>query len=488
LIHRRIVRLKPIWQLRSAAVERTIGPVLAQKPRIEHRRPRDSFHGAAPEVPPFAGLVLLALVLGLLAACSDEPANQDAIGRLFEEAERAANAIPSEPLRWNAVEAIASGRAGAHQDQAAREGFSRAKGMVRDSSREDAAGWTGSELVRISVAESRAGLDGDAAATMTEGLAWLRRVSDDKRRATVLIALAGEMADEGESKAALTLVDAGVEAAQGLPNKWTQSWLFRSAADVYQKLGAEQQMRRAVNLAEPGAWLEDNEQQPIALMRLAETYALQGNRKSAMEIAAVLPENDHPPIQAALVEGLAATGELEAADAAARRIAHPQSQARAFRAIAHHRLRTGSRDKAHAAAQDALSAARRMTDGTRVIVYYGIARLLLRAEDPAGAKEVLAEAMDLNQQQGTRWNMNEFIDSVLALAKSGDVSGAEKLAKMIADPAQKASALARVTVERAHAAARRGELEQARDLARSIDDPYYRAKGMLAVIEGLSGR
>lgn len=435
----------------------------------------------------------VALLLTMLSACSESAPDQAEIEKLFKEAEAASNEIAGNnpAAKVSALIAIATTRANSEDIEAARTSFNQAKTLARNFEGnnfegDNAAYWRGFTLGRVGAAEARVGFDDASGATVSEALTQLKKIADTKTRAGAMINVARELAASTAAEAALSFLAEAVEAAQDMPDRWEKSWLFREAADVYKALGAQEIGRNALSLAEAGAWLEeDATSQPIELMRLAEAKARLGDREGALAIMQALRENYYPPIQAALVEAQVADGKIAAAETAASEIAHPPSRTTAYMAIAEHYLRQAAPEQAKEAALKGLAAVRGGSEETRVIRYYALADILLRARDLEGAKQTLTEAMHLNQEQGSFWNFNEFSEVNVALAKAGELDAAEKIAGLINDPEQRNRELAKLKVVRARNEARQGKFKLAHDLAHGIRYPYQRARALLAVIDGL---
>jgi len=431
----------------------------------------------------------VALLLTMLSACSESAPDQAEIEKLFKEAEAASNEITgNNPAKVSALIAIATTRADSENIEAAHTSFNQVKTLARNFEGNDAAYWRGLTLRRIAAAEARVGFDDASGATASEALTQLKKIADTKTRAKAMIGAAREAAASSAAEAALSFLAEAVEAAQDLPDTWEKSWLFEEAADVYKALGAQEIGRNVLSLAEAeaAAWLEeDATSQPITLMRLAEAKARLGDREGALAIMQALRKNYHQPIQAALVEAQIADGEIAAAETAANELTHAPSRATAFMAIAEGYLRKASPEQAKEAALKGVAAVRGGSEDARVIRYYALADILLRARDFEGAKQTLTEAMNLNREQGTFWNFNEFSEVNVALAKAGELEAAEKIAGLISDPEQRNRELVKLKVVRARNEARQGRFEQARDLAHGIRDPYQRARALLAVIAGL---
>ncbi|MGC5277330.1 hypothetical protein, partial [Actinomadura citrea] len=281
--------------------------------------------------------------------------------------------------------------------------------------------------------------------------------------------------------------------AQSITSSLQRVEVLASLIEAATKVGDLDLARLLTDQAETVARsIRDPSQQANAWTSLARAVAATGDLDRAEAIArSITNPSQQAGALTSLAEAVAATGDLDRSrqltdqtETIARSITDPSQHARALTSLAEAAAKVGDLDRARQLTDQTETIARSITDPyEQGCALSSLAEAAAKVGDLDRARlltdqaETVARSItDPSQQAGALTSLAD------AIAATGDLDRAEAIARSITDPSQQARALTSL----AHAIAVTGDLDRAEAIARSITDPFQQAGALTSLAEAVA--
>ena len=309
-------------------------------------------------------------------------------------------------------------------------------------------------------------------------------ISDHRKRALALSAVAATAAQLGDPAAARAIAARAEEAAQSITVPHFRAETLGEVAGAIAQSGDHAAAREiATSMTKPV-------HQARVLAAVADALAQSGDHAAgqfALEAAGVARSVTNPGPQAyalaAVADALAHSGDYAAAgqfalEAArvARLVTEPFRRAFALARVAQAVAASGDHAAARGIAREAESAAGLVPDAwDRGRALAAVADAVARSGDHVAACQIAASITNLNRSYALVWVSR-------AVARSGDHTTAQKIAASITNPTEQDRALAAVV----EAVAESADHVAALEIAATMNDPFYQAEALGTVAQAVA--